>query len=192
MISRPIGVAGLAAVLVMLMEGATMAEDAGVKLLASPGGQVAITSSTEQSSYDEWKYAPARRAGDYVYVSGVVIARAPGLSATPETFKAQARLAFERLRARLQALGADFADVVMINSFHDWSAPEFHGDRKAQFAAFNAVKEEFMGATPHPAWTAVGTSGLIRENGIVEVQMIAYAPTPALRNRDHQDTQQRK
>jgi len=38
------------------------------------------------------------------------------------------------------------------------------------------VKEEFMGAAPHPAWTAVGTSGLIRENGIVEVQMIAYAP----------------
>jgi hypothetical protein len=45
----------------------------------------------------------------------------------------------------------------------------------AQFTAFREVKAEFMPA-PHPAWTAVGTSGLIREAGIVEVQMIAYAP----------------
>jgi hypothetical protein len=44
----------------------------------------------------------------------------------------------------------------------------------AQFTAFREVKAEFMPA-PHPAWTAVGTSGLIRELEIVEVQMIAYA-----------------
>jgi len=63
----------------------------------------------------------------------------------------------------------------MLNSYHDWSAPEFQGDRMAQFTAFREVKAEYMPA-PHPAWTAVGTSGLIREAGIVEVQMIAYAP----------------
>jgi hypothetical protein len=28
-----------------------------------------------------------------------------------------------------------FADVVMINSLHDWSAPEFGGDRRAQAEA---------------------------------------------------------
>jgi hypothetical protein len=77
--------------------------------------------------------------------------------------------------ARLQALGADFSDVVMINSFHIWSAPEFNGDRMGLFAAFREVKAKFMPA-PHPAWTAVGTSGLIRDLGIVEVQVIAYAP----------------
>jgi len=32
-----------------------------------------------------------------------------------------------------------------------------------------------MGA-PHPAWTAVGTSGLLAPNGVVEIQMIAYVP----------------
>jgi enamine deaminase RidA (YjgF/YER057c/UK114 family) len=66
----------------------------------------------------------------------------------------------------------------MINSFHDWSAPEFQGDRMSQFIAFREVKAEFM-PSPYPAWTAVGTSGLIREAGIVEVQMIAYAPLHA-------------
>lgn len=143
--------------------------------IPAPGGEVAITSAREQEFYDKWNFAPARRAGDYVYVSGVVVWEEPGTPRTPETFKAATRVAFETLRKRLRALGADFPDVVMMNTFHDWSAPEFKGDRIAQFEAFLAVKREFMSA-PHPAWTAVGTSALIREGGVVEVQMIAYAP----------------
>jgi len=162
----------------LLSEKSTFALEAGAKRLPSPGGRVAIAAG-EQRLYDELKFAPARRAGDYVYISGVVVTRDASTAPNPETFKAATRVAFQKLRARLQILDADFADVVMVNTFHDWSAPEFHGDRWAQFEAFNAVKEEFMGSTPHPAWTAVGTSGLIRENGIVEVQMIAYAPIKA-------------
>lgn len=143
--------------------------------IASPGGEIAIVTAAERAAYDEWKFAPVRRAGDFVYVSGVVIRRDADGPRTPETFKVAARRAFATIRARLGALGADFADVVMIHSFHDWSAPEFQGDREAQFAAFRGVKDEFMSA-PFPAWTAVGTSGLIREGGIVEVEMIAYSP----------------
>jgi enamine deaminase RidA (YjgF/YER057c/UK114 family) len=152
-----------------------MADNSESTRIATPGGEVVINTPAEHTAYDEWNYAPARRAGDYVYVSGVVVARQPEGPRTPETFKDATRRAFATLRARLQASGADFADVVLINSYHDWSAPEFHGDRMAQFTAFREVKAEFMPA-PHPAWTAVGTSGHIREGGIVEVQMIAYAP----------------
>jgi enamine deaminase RidA (YjgF/YER057c/UK114 family) len=143
--------------------------------IAAPGGEIVISTPAEFTAYDDWNYAPARRAGDYVYVSGVVVGRQPDGPRTAETFKTATRRAFETLRSRLQASGADFPDVVMINSFHDWSAPEFHGDRMAQFQAFREVKAEFM-PPPHPAWTAVGTSGLIREAGIAEVQMIAYTP----------------
>ena len=117
-----------------------------------------IATARQQEVYDTWKYAPARRAGAYVYVSGVVIARAPEGPHSPETIREQTRGAFERIGVLLSAFGVGFADVVMINSFHDWSAPEFEGDRKAQFDLFNSVKDEFM-AEPHPAWTAVGTSG---------------------------------
>jgi enamine deaminase RidA (YjgF/YER057c/UK114 family) len=152
-----------------------MADNSSPTRIATPGGEVVFSTPAEHTAYDDWNYAPARWSGDYVYVSGVVVARQPDGPRTPETFKDATRLAFATLRARLQALGADFADVVMINSYHDWSAPEFHGDRMAQFTAFREVKAEFMPA-PHPAWTAVGTSGLIREAGIVEVQMIAYVP----------------
>jgi enamine deaminase RidA (YjgF/YER057c/UK114 family) len=152
-----------------------MADNSSPTRIATPGGEVVISTPAEHTAYDEWNYAPARRAGDFVYVSGVVVGRKPDGPRTPETFKDATRRAFVTLRARLQALGADFPDVVMINSFHDWSAPEFNGDRMAQFTAFREVKAEFMSA-PHPAWTAAGTSGLIRELGIVEVQMIAFAP----------------
>lgn len=152
-----------------------MAQDKPIRRIPAPGGEVAITSAADEAAYDTYKYAPVRRAGDYVYVSGVVIGRLADGPRTVETFKAAARAGFEKLRARLRAVGADFDQVVMVNSFHDWTAPEFGGDRLAQFNAFNEVKEEFMTGV-HPAWTAVGTSGLIRDSGIVEVQMIAYAP----------------
>src|SRR5258708_762252 len=131
-------------------EGKPMAEPKEVRMIPAPGGSIAITSPREQQAYESWKYAPARRAGDFIYVSGVVIGRSAKGPATPETFRAQARVAFERIRRLLQAYGADFADVVMINSFHDWSAPEFGGDRQAQFDALRQVKDEFM-AAPYPA-----------------------------------------
>jgi len=53
-------------------------------LIPSPGGEVVIATERQQEVYDTWKYAPARRAGDYVYVSGVVIARPPEGPHTPE------------------------------------------------------------------------------------------------------------
>ena len=63
----------------------------------------------------------------------------------------------------------------MINTFHVWSGPNFAGTRDEQFKAFGEVKDEFMPG-PHPAWTAVGTTGLLSDGGIVEVQMIAMVP----------------
>jgi enamine deaminase RidA (YjgF/YER057c/UK114 family) len=168
--------ASVAFPLVFLLWSTPLMSDAPLpRIIPSPGGEIAIVTPTEQSAYDDWKFAPARRAGDYIFVSGVVVRRTPDGPRTPETFLTATRAAFATLRGRLQALGADFPDVVMINSYHDWSAPEFGGNRQAQFDAFRKIKEEFMTA-PHPAWTAVGTSGLIRELGIVEVEMIAYAP----------------
>jgi enamine deaminase RidA (YjgF/YER057c/UK114 family) len=158
-----------------LREYPVMADSAAPTRILTPGGEAVISTPAEHTVYDEWNYAPSRRAGDYVYVSGVVVGRQPDGPRTPETFKAATRRAFETLRSRLQALGADFPDVVMINSYHDWSAPEFHGDRMSQFTAFRAVKAQFMPPS-HQAWTAVGTSGLIGEERIAEVQMIAYAP----------------
>ena len=144
-------------------------------IIPAPGGAVALVGPGDRESYDRFNYAAIRRAGDYLYVSGVIIGSAPGAPKTPETFKEGARRALRYLRNRLAAFDASFDDVVMINSFHDWTAEEFKGDRLAQLDALNAAKREFMKA-PHPAWTAVGTTGLLAPGGVVEVQLIAYKP----------------
>lgn len=142
--------------------------------IPAPGGEIVFGPSGRRV-YEKWHFAAARRAGDYVYISGVVIARETDGPRTAETFKTATRAGFARIAALLAEFGLSFDDVVMVNSFHDWTASEFGGDRLAQFVAFGAVKDEYMRGV-YPAWTAVGTSGLIDPNGIVEVQMIAYAP----------------
>jgi len=145
------------------------------KKIPAPGGHALIPVPAMQHSYDEWKFAPARRVGDFLYISGVIAGPMKGEGRDADAFKAQVRRTFGWLRQTLAAEGLTFADVAMINTFHVWNGPGFTGTRDEQFAAFSAVKDEFMSA-PHPAWTAVGTTGLLSDTGVVEIQMIAYAP----------------
>lgn len=65
--------------------------------------------------------------------------------------------------------------MFIFNSFHVWQGPSFIGTRDEQFAAFEEVIGEFI-KPPYPAWTAVGTAGLLSDGGIVEVQLIARLP----------------
>lgn len=145
------------------------------RLIPAPGGEVVIPSAGGQRAYDEIKYAPARRAGDFLYISGVIAGPRGAPERDAAAFTEQSRRAFRALEAILKAGGVGFADVVMINTFHVWDGPGFKGTRDEQFAAFSKAKDEFMRA-PHPAWTAVGTTGLLADDGVVEIQMIAYAP----------------
>lgn len=140
--------------------------------LPAPGGEVILPDEGAKQSHDAMRYAAVRRVGDVVYLSGVIVNRRDGEGNDVAAFKLQARRALERLRRNLEAAGSDFQHVVMINSFHVWSGPNFAGTRDEQFQAFESVIGEFMKA-PYPAWTAVGTTGLLSDGGIVEVQLIA-------------------
>jgi enamine deaminase RidA (YjgF/YER057c/UK114 family) len=142
--------------------------------LASPGGEVVLPDADAQKQHDEWRYAAARRVGDMIYISGVIVNRDKGEGNDVAAFKVQARRALERLRVILEAAGSDFQHVAMINSFHVWQGPNFSGSRDQQFHAFEDVIGEFVKA-PYPAWTAVGTTGLLSDGGIIEVQLIAKA-----------------
>jgi enamine deaminase RidA (YjgF/YER057c/UK114 family) len=150
-----------------------MAETA--KKVPAPGGEVVLATAADQKLYDRLHFASARRAGDALYISGVIVGRMKDEGNDVAAFKDQVRRAFRRIETTLTAAGAGFADVTMINSFHVFTSPNFAGTRDEQFMAFAAVKDEFMPA-PHPAWTAVGTTGLLSDGGIVEVQMIAHVP----------------
>ena len=141
--------------------------------IPATGGEVVLASEADKKAYDRMHFAAARRSGEVLYISGVIIGPAAGEGNDIAAFKDQARRAFRRIEATLQAAGANFADVAMINSFHVLDTPHFVGTRIEQFQALSAVKDEFM-PPPHPAWTAVGTTGLLSETGVVEIQMIAH------------------
>jgi enamine deaminase RidA (YjgF/YER057c/UK114 family) len=135
-------------------------------------GEVILPNAYDKDAYDKYGYAAVRRAGDMVFISGVVVGRRPDEGTDVTAFKDQVRRSFRRIEGYLKAAGLAFDDVVMINSFHVWQGPNFTGSREEQFKAFEEVKEEFMHG-PKPAWTAIGTTSLLPDAGIVEVQMIA-------------------
>jgi enamine deaminase RidA (YjgF/YER057c/UK114 family) len=110
-----------------------------------------------------------------LYLSGVVIGRQGEEGRDVAAFKQQVRRGFERIKASLQASGADFSNVVMVNSFHVWSGPNFTGTRDEQFDAFYEVAGDYFKA-PYPAWTAVGTTGLLADGGVIELQVVARLP----------------
>jgi enamine deaminase RidA (YjgF/YER057c/UK114 family) len=141
--------------------------------IASHGGEVVIASERAQLMYNDFKFAAARRVDQTLYLSGVIAGPERGEGRDVEAFKRQLRRAFGEIGATLAAAGASFSHVAMINTFHVWTSDNFEGDRNAQLAAFIAVKDEFM-PPPHPAWTAVGTTGLATPFGVVEIQMIAH------------------
>ena len=150
------------------------------KRIPTPGGEVILGDKYDGFAYDRESFAPARRSGDLLFISGIIVARRQGEGTDIESFKNEVRRTFRRIQHELEAAGASFDDVVMINSFHVWSGPDFGGTKEEQFDAFNQVKEEFMHG-PHPAWTAVGSTGLLGTGGIVEVQMIAHVAGPKAR-----------
>lgn len=143
--------------------------------IPAPGGHVLIPDARARRSYELLRYAPARRVGNQLYISGVIAGPLNEEGRDAVSLTLQVRRAFHRIQQMLHAEGATFADVVIINSFHVWDGPGFKGDRGEQFRVFSAVKDEFMPA-PHAAWTAVGTTGFLAPNGVVEVQMIAHIP----------------
>jgi enamine deaminase RidA (YjgF/YER057c/UK114 family) len=143
------------------------------RIVEAPGGEVIIPDEQSQANYDEWRFSAARRMGDTLYVSGVIVFRRPDEGTDIAAFKQQTRRALERLKFILESAGVSFADVAMINSFHVWQGQNFTGTRDEQFKAFEDVIDEFV-KPPYPAWTAVGTTGLLVDSGIVEIQLIAH------------------
>lgn len=156
----------------LLVASSATAQTSFPRLLTAPHGVVVIPAERDLRAYEAFKYAPARLVGDDLYVSGVIVARRRGEGVDLETFKVQVRRAFKTLDQILKASGASFDDVVMINSFHVWEGPDQPAPRLDQFTAFNEVKSEFI-TGPQPAWTAVGSTGLLEPGGIVEIQLIA-------------------
>jgi enamine deaminase RidA (YjgF/YER057c/UK114 family) len=112
---------------------------------------------------DQIGWADSVTAGDTVYVSGVVAFTLPADKGLEPAYTR----AFDQLTRILQRAGVSWSDVVEVRSFHT--------DPNGQIDAMAAVKRRYR-AAPDPAWTAVGTSGLLGSNGITEIALIARKP----------------
>ena len=115
---------------------------------------------------EEFRAAPAVRAGDFVYISGVVGFIRNDEERTPEAYEAAIRDAMQRVEQALEPAGASWRDVVEMTTFHV--------NMREHQEIFRAVREEFITEKPYPAWTGIGVEKLWSDALFVEVRVVAY------------------
>ena len=122
-----------------------------------------IVPEEAKSSYETWGYAPAVKAGNTIYVSGVV-SFLEGEGSYEERYARGFKTALNWIGKVLNEGGASLDDVVDITSFHT--------DLQRQLDVAIKVRMEIM-SPPHPAWTAVGTTALATPDGVTEIKVVA-------------------
>jgi len=111
-------------------------------------------------------FTDAVRAGDLLFVSGIVAVDGEGKLVGGGDVVAQARQVFENMRAVLASGGCGFEDVVKVTVF----LTEID-DRPA----INPVRQEMFGAS-RPASTLVEVSRLAVDGAKVEIEAVAVIP----------------
>jgi 2-iminobutanoate/2-iminopropanoate deaminase len=108
-------------------------------------------------------YTDAVRAGDLLFVSGVVPVDADGALVGGDDVVAQAHQVFRNIGAVLEAAGAGFADVVKVTVFL------LDVDDRA---SINPVRREYFGDT-RPASTLIEVSRLAVPGAKLEIEAVA-------------------
>jgi 2-iminobutanoate/2-iminopropanoate deaminase len=111
-------------------------------------------------------YTDAVRAGDLLFVSGVVPVDASGALVGGADVEAQARQVFANMGAVLAAAGCGFGDVVKVTVFL------IDVDDRPRV---NTVRREVFGAA-RPASTLVEISRLAVPGARIEVEAVALVP----------------
>ncbi len=107
--------------------------------------------------------------GRLILVSGQVALDAAGNLVGAGDMKAQTRQVFENLKVALAGAGATEKDVVQLTIYIV--------DISKNIEAYREVRQEyFRGNADPPAGTAVGVTGLVRADYLLEVEAIAVVP----------------
>jgi enamine deaminase RidA (YjgF/YER057c/UK114 family) len=116
-----------------------------------------IVPSGFEAAYENLQFSAAVKVGHTIIVSGVT---GGGFGGTLED---KARQAFLMIKRILEYGGSSLDDVVEIVTYHR---------NMADFYRFATVKSEFFKVN-YPAWTAVGTTGLVLPDAEVEIKVTA-------------------
>ncbi len=146
----------LLAILMLVHTGCTTASVAPPKQVIVPEAMA--------TTYSEFQYAPAMRAGPMLYLSGVVATIQEGESSP----LAAIERAFDEIETILTEAGADWSDVVDVTSYMT--------DLDGHIGPLWQIKGQRVPA-PYPAWTAIGIDRLYGgDNAIIEIKVTAYLP----------------
>ena len=107
--------------------------------------------------------------GKLVFVSGQVAQDGAGKLVGAGDFAAQTRQVFENLKTALAGVGADFGNVIKIDSYIT--------DIASNIEKYREIRQAYLGKSPEPpASTTVGVPRLVNEGYLLEVEAIAVVP----------------
>lgn len=121
-------------------------------------------------------YPHAKRAGDFIFVSGTSSRRADNSFAGAEAdemgtvrldIEAQTEAVIENIRDVLESLGAGLEDLVELGCFLV---------NMNDFGGFNAVYNRYFDAETGPARTTVAVHQLPHPHLLVEIKAVAWKP----------------
>ena len=173
----------LIAAFIVLLSTVASAQEAKTEartVIEGGGRTVTFTEAVTQeyTGYDSpWHYAHAIRAGDFVYISGIIIGadRDDTLPISKDRFRELTERTFATIQRYLATADASLEGMVKINTFHVLDGRNTSLTIDEQALVIAETKAQYA-VEPHPAWTAVGTTGLFSPRGIVEIEMVVYAP----------------
>lgn len=108
--------------------------------------------------------APVRRAGDFLFLSGILGYNKVCASAEPDPGK-QIELAFHWADVALRASGSDWTEVMSVTSYHL--------DLKGHMDTFVRMRKKYLPPYPLPAWTAVQVGAMYFPDEVYEMTLIA-------------------
>ena len=128
-----------------------------------------IVPDTLKERTEQMQFAPAVRAGDMVFLSGVIAALQEGEAPSDDAYFRGADQAFEEIDMILREAGGSMADVVDVTGYHV-------GDFNAHLMPVMQAKAKWMPGPFFSCYTLIGISALFNPLGFVELKARAYIP----------------
>lgn len=145
-----------------------------IRKILTRTGAVAIPASLE-ADVAQFHYAPARRVGDFVYLSGIVACNRSTEPMSDTAFCDELREVFRQIECLLVASDAQMNDVIELQMFHVFGSDRLNLDKAGQLAAIARVRDEFF-AAPYPIAVELGVATLNPDGGLVEIKAVAFSP----------------
>ena len=150
----------------LLTAAAVTATGSAVAQTRTPQTVLMSPNERARAGQEQLGYADAVVAGDMIYLSGIVVGKAPNETSLEPGFER----AFRQIGAILERAGATYGDIVDMTSYHT--------DVVGQIDAMSAAQKKLLGSPP-PAWTAVQVVRLLPDGGIAEIKIVARRSRPA-------------